>query len=54
MQLEPRTAQPATVRLVLWKTSAVAWCKANMDGSVTHDSAACGGLFRDYTARFWG
>jgi hypothetical protein len=34
LHLEPGTAQPATVRLVLWKTLAVAWFKTNTDGSV--------------------
>jgi ribonuclease HI len=54
MQLEPKPAPPMTVRLVLWKSPSVEWIKANTDGSVTHASAACGGLFRDYTSRFLG
>ncbi|MCH79455.1 RNA-directed DNA polymerase (Reverse transcriptase) [Trifolium medium] len=54
LHLEPRTAQPVTVQLVLWQTPTVVWLKANTDSSVTHGSAACGGLFRDYLARFWG
>ncbi|GAU28751.1 hypothetical protein TSUD_372600 [Trifolium subterraneum] len=54
LHLEPRIAQPVSVRLVLWKMPTVVWLKANTDGSVTHGSAACGGLFRDYSAHFWG
>jgi ribonuclease HI len=54
LHLEPKPAPPMTVRLVLWKSPSVEWIKANTDGSVTHASAACGGLFRDYTSRFLG
>ncbi|KAK2397577.1 hypothetical protein QL285_059137 [Trifolium repens] len=54
LHILPPARKTAATILILWKTPVFAWIKANTDGSATHDSAACGGIFRDHTAKFCG
>jgi ribonuclease HI len=54
LHILPPAHKTAATILILWKTPVFAWIKANTDGSATHDSAACGGIFRDHTAKFCG
>jgi hypothetical protein len=54
LHLEPKPVHPVTERPGLWKSPTVAWIRANTYGTVTHASAAYGGLFRDYNSRFLG
>jgi hypothetical protein len=54
LQLAHRLTTATSTKLVLWKSPIFGWMKANTNGSVTNVSAACGGLFRDHTARFSG
>ncbi|GAU31973.1 hypothetical protein TSUD_359180 [Trifolium subterraneum] len=42
------------MKMVMWCTPSIGWTKVNTDGSVNSNSAACGGLFRDYLANFRG
>jgi ribonuclease HI len=49
-QLVPKLRKAPNIKLVVWKTPPILWYKANTDGSVVGDTAACGGLFRDHRA----
>jgi hypothetical protein len=42
------------VTLVLWKTPSFGWIKANTDGSVLGNLAACGGLFLNHSSNHMG
>ncbi|GAU37051.1 hypothetical protein TSUD_207570 [Trifolium subterraneum] len=47
------TLKPPSI-IVLWKTPSIFWTKADTDGSFTHASAACGGIFRNHYANHLG
>lgn len=42
------------IEMVLWKSPTLPYIKVNTDGSLWHNSAACGGIFRDQTSAFLG
>ncbi|PNX57963.1 ribonuclease H, partial [Trifolium pratense] len=48
--LAPRLRKAPQIKLVLWKAPNIWWLKANTDGSVVGNTAACGGLFRNHMA----
>ncbi|CAJ2657200.1 unnamed protein product [Trifolium pratense] len=50
LHLAPRLRKAPQIKLVLWKAPNIWWLKANTDGSVVSNTAACGGLFRDHLA----
>ncbi|CAJ2653183.1 unnamed protein product [Trifolium pratense] len=50
----PRLMNAPAIMMVLWQTPIFSWVKANTDGSLINNSAACGALFRDHTANFLG
>ncbi|PNY13739.1 ribonuclease H [Trifolium pratense] len=53
-QVTPKLRNAPQIKLVLRKTPSFGWIKANTDGSVLGNLAACGGLFRNHSSDHMG